>query len=53
MLTGAGFIGVYIPLVRTRAGKAIAEIVCNQHSNDGYKGRILRLKSLLYLKQHY
>ncbi len=40
-LTGAGFGGACVALVRAGAGKAIAEIVLNQYNNAGHKGHIL------------
>lgn len=40
-LTGAGFGGACVALVKTGAGKAIAETVLNQYNNAGYQGHIL------------
>lgn len=40
-LTGAGFGGACVALVKTGKGKAIAETVLNQYNNAGYQGHIL------------
>jgi len=40
-LTGAGFGGACVALVKAGAGTAIAETVLNQYNNAGYQGRIL------------
>lgn len=46
-LTGAGFGGACVALVKAGAGKAIAETVLNQYSHAGYKGKILVAQSSL------
>lgn len=40
-LTGAGFGGACVALVKAGAGKAIAETVLNQYNNAGYEGHVL------------
>lgn len=40
-LTGAGFGGACVALVKAGAGKAIAETVLNQYNQAGYKGHVL------------